>query len=77
MAMQRGLMGRSEESENKTRRKQLSRLSVRNLCLSKHKDPFYSDAEKNGVSLLHGNSITFYKQEQLREDLFRRVFEYW
>ena len=37
----------------------------------------FSDAEKNGVSLLHGNSITFYKQEQLREDLFRRVFEYW
>ena len=29
------------------------------------------------MSLLHGNSITFYKQEQLREDLFRRVFEYW
>ena len=72
-------MGRSEESENKTGKKQLSRLSLKNLCFSFNANiyPSFTDAEKNGVSLLHGNSITFYKQEQLREDLFRRVFEYW
>ena len=34
-------------------------------------------AERFGVSLLHGNSMTFYYQDQLREDLFRHIFDYW
>ena len=33
-------------------------------------------AEKFGVSLLHGNSLTFYNQDQLREDLFRHIFDF-
>ena len=34
-------------------------------------------ADRFGVSLLHGNSLTFYNQDQLREDLFRHIFDYW
>ena len=34
-------------------------------------------AERFGVSVLHGNSMTFYYQDQLREDLFRHIFDYW
>ena len=33
--------------------------------------------ERFGVSILHGNSMTFYNQQQLREDLFRHIFDYW
>ena len=34
-------------------------------------------AETDGVSLLHGNSLTFYNQDKLREDLFAEIFEFW
>ena len=34
-------------------------------------------AEQHGVSLLHGNSLTFHEQDKLREDVFRVIYQYW
>ena len=34
-------------------------------------------AEVSGVSLLHGNSLTFHHQDKLRENIFRAVYQYW